>query len=317
MHKIIVHLNQNKCKVIKKHKSINILTKNVSKNENIEINVENEIIQINEGKVFSQNIKIDKNVIFYNYGNKLYDIKKSIIAKKNNEKNIAKRLQPLYHAAKPLLYSKKITQKRYLVYLLTPLLFYTISCKSIINYMCYSIYFLLDEPIGIKQNKIINLYIGNFFLITLGYIKNMTSRANTSILCTYLWCISWLIVKIFSNILKMLKELIFIFQGKNYNRIKRRVDKITIGSDRVVIAVFLFAMLVLAVYNLFGYFILCYFILNVINLYIFLFDIIEFLLTVDFSLYCKKTIVKNKVVEYQRLTMFDRIMAGIVYCRCK
>ncbi|KAM0673898.1 pig-Q [Gurleya vavrai] len=170
----------------------------------------------------------------------------------------------------------------------------------------------MDEPIGIKQNKMINQQIGQTFVFCLDIANNQNKYFKPFLLIIILAIFSKIIINAFGKILLMLKEIFDIFQGKNYNRLKKRDDKIDYEYDRIVFATVIFSIFCLIIYNIIGYYLLflvCFYFYKLMN---FLGSIFDFFFT-DLSMYKKKCYIEDNCVKYIKITKFEKLFFAFKY----
>lgn len=146
------------------------------------------------------------------------------------------------------------------------------------------ILFLLNEPMGIKQNKIINHQLGTAILRTFGAYDCIPPLLRVPCLLVHLAVMADFITRVYSKLAGLIIETVRIFQGKNFNRVKKRTERVDFKFDRIIIATFLISLVVLFMYNLIGYYVVFMLLLVVRGLCTLILDMVRFCLY-DFTEY--------------------------------
>lgn len=174
----------------------------------------------------------------------------------------------------------------------------------------------MDEPIGIKQNKLICRYIGQTILHTLS-IYNTQRYCPLFQLLFHINITSFIIFKLYNVISKLIIEIFDIFQSRKYNSLKKRYDRFDFECDQIVISIFLLSILSLIMYNTFGYYIFFAGLQLLLISCKILIESIEWLLY-DFSLYVNRIVVrKSGELEIDKTSCFDLFKAGVWYACTK
>lgn len=133
--------------------------------------------------------------------------------------------------------------------------------KFFTNQFLKIIEYLVDDPIGIKQNKLIKLYFAKFYEAIFNLQLFILDHEIGMYLPPTFWfwhikLCNMALCKIFSFTFSILTELISIFRGKNYNKIKYRMDDVQYSPETIILASIFFAFVLLILYNIIGFYIL-------------------------------------------------------------
>jgi len=129
-----------------------------------------------------------------------------------------------------------------------------------INLPVYAIFYIKNQPMGLKQNTIIKKNLALVFesinqcqvmLFKYFYIISLVTNLDKVLMKIGIN----FIFKIYKFNLNTLIELLSLFSDKSYNVVKKRYDKITLNVDQIIIGVILFSILILTFINIMPYYI--------------------------------------------------------------
>ncbi|KAL0266019.1 UNVERIFIED_CONTAM: hypothetical protein PYX00_011736 [Menopon gallinae] len=132
---------------------------------------------------------------------------------------------------------------------------------ALIRAYMLSIAYLADNPMGIKQNRLLKTYFAEFFICTsrLQMMAAMSRHAwmippRYNILCLRVF--NTLVSQLYRHAVQVLVDCINIFGGRSYNALKRRTDRVEYPPDVIILASIVFAFTTLVLYNIIGFYIL-------------------------------------------------------------
>lgn len=334
MYTINFHLNVDKNETLLSANQLNIYFKDSKMpiTRTIKYKIEHKTYEVTLKRIKITNLTINNvnniftyNIIYYQNDNYSFDLSFDELIKKMRRfriekyikktrlKNIEKeKLKPLEI---PKLLIIRSNYKR-ILYLLVTLLLSNIFCK----YILISIKFLLSEPLGIKQNTIFNHLIGNFIIKSYN-ISNSKDTSNILNLHNLYFIfqtklITKIIFRLYNKIIQLIIEIFYIFQSRNYNVIKKRTDQINYKCDRIILATFLLCLLLVAIYNLIGYYLMCLVIVFVFECFVFLGNFLDVLRVDCEGLRKNMRLERRKGIFYcvgDEINFSDRVKVGLRY----
>lgn len=188
-----------------------------------------------------------------------------------------------------------------------------------------SMRYLGDEPMGIKQNKLVKRYFIQFFVYTFDVeTRVMASRYAklVPINLHYIGLRSYnaMICRIYKLAVDTLLDCMHIFGGRNYNTLKSRIDKMEYSVDVIILASIVFAFTLLILYNIVGFYVLAVLYRAVIAVCELCVATVAFLCVTDFSR-CKKNTCRTLQVrsanyaEYkvsaQSVSFYDAVLISL------
>lgn len=243
--KAIIHYSQKENAIYKERETFHILTLNHTKlcqlsftSQGLKVKMHNKmlILKINKKTYHISNIKF-KTTKFCIY--------------KSFKHTFDSNIPFTNHSSLP---SNKIVITHHYTFISLLLLIF-VDDRKISFFLRNTILFLINEPIGIKQNKIISHLIGKIILDSFSILNCIECKLLRviSLLLNFIF-FTLFIFKVYFKLITLICEMLNIFQGKNYNKVKKRTERMNFKFDRIIIASFLFSLIVLFIYNIVGYY---------------------------------------------------------------
>lgn len=147
------------------------------------------------------------------------------------------------------------------MYLLSSVCSMNRMCVVIVRVYLLAIAYLTDNPMGLKQSRLLKTYFAEFFVC----VSRLQMRAATS---RYAWLLppkyhllclrvfNTLVSHLYRHTVRVLVDCIGIFGGRNYNALKKRTDRVEYSPDVIILASIVFSFAALVLYNIIGFYIL-------------------------------------------------------------
>ncbi|KCZ77289.1 hypothetical protein H311_01702 [Anncaliia algerae PRA109] len=214
---------------------------------------------------------------------------------------------------------KNLLKKNYKIHLILLLMLFNVKYFVILftDLSINVISYLNDTPFGLKQNTLLKNYFSLFFLIMLklqlNLLKNIPKMLPYKIFLLHLIIYHNVMTKLYYITYRVIVDCIYIFRGRNYNKLKKRTDRIIYSEDVIILGSFLFVFALLFMYTIIGFYLFALFFRIVFLFFNLFFDILIIYFTTDFSNY--GTLIKernnknNKIIEFKtkKFTNFDKI----------
>lgn len=147
------------------------------------------------------------------------------------------------------------------IYLLSGVCNMSHMCVAVVKAYLLAITYLADNPMGLKQSRLLKTYFAEFFVCASRLqIRVATSRYAWLVPPKYhLLCVrvfNTLVSQLYRHTICVLVDCIGIFGGRNYNSLKKRTDKTEYSSDVTILASIVFSFATLVLYNIIGFYIL-------------------------------------------------------------
>lgn len=141
-------------------------------------------------------------------------------------------------------------------------LYYQSTKDNILNSINAAIEYILDQPIGIKHNRMLRIVFGQSYKAMLDPAHCINILSSLKICCRFVFVI-------YRQVLKTLIEIFDLLNNRTYNSVMKRYDTVCLSPDQIVLAVFLFAIMLIIFMNLivlYGFFTIIYLIILVLKL---------------------------------------------------
>lgn len=106
-----------------------------------------------------------------------------------------------------------------------------------------AIQYIIAQPTGIGQSKIIKTLLGNAFI----YILDLQEEADHAVSLKICACI---VSTAYFHVFKFLEEIFYLLNDRTYNSAMGRYDVLHLKTDQIVLSVFLFSVLAIVFFNL-------------------------------------------------------------------
>lgn len=127
------------------------------------------------------------------------------------------------------------------------ILIYTKHRECLINYLNSIIEYIALEPVGIKQNKALSKLLSDVYKIMLDPDRCVD-------LVTSIKVANKIVTSLYNLVLKHLRELFDLLRNRTYNPLMKRYDNIYLKIDQIVVAMILFAVLMVIFMNLVAFY---------------------------------------------------------------
>lgn len=121
------------------------------------------------------------------------------------------------------------------------------------------LFYLNDNPIGIKQNTLLKTYFSTFFIFAFKIHLKITNLLPRMIPFKFhffhLIICHNVISKIYYITFRVLCDTINIFGGRNYNKMKKRIDIMIYPPDVIILSSFIFVFSSLIMYTIIGFYV--------------------------------------------------------------